>query len=165
MWPCRVHGFFFSSAAFPGCFCAGMSQAGNFHGKDFSQSEQQIPAGAWGQLLAGQGCWRGQWWMLGNPTSSAQFPPSLEMQMCLPIVPGQGGPGVLWGSGEAVGGLGDQKLHLSEKRTWPWTHFLQPHVRHEGEPPQIPSSGGAVPARPRFSGLWRPPSLGGRWHC
>lgn len=27
-------------------------QAGNFHSKDFPQSEQQIPAGAWGQLLA-----------------------------------------------------------------------------------------------------------------
>lgn len=27
-------------------------QAGNFHSKDFPQSEQQIPAGAWEQLLA-----------------------------------------------------------------------------------------------------------------
>lgn len=30
-------------------------QAGNFHSKDFSQSGQQIPAGAWGQLPHGQG--------------------------------------------------------------------------------------------------------------
>lgn len=33
-----------------------------------------------------------------------------------------------------------------------------------GEPPQIPSSGGAVPARPRLSGPWRPPNLGGVCH-
>lgn len=32
------------------CLCPGMWQAGKVHGKDLSQSRQQIPAGAWGQL-------------------------------------------------------------------------------------------------------------------
>lgn len=33
------------------------------------------------------------------------------------------------------------------------------------ERPRIPPSGGAVPARPRLSGPWRPLSLGRRWRC
>lgn len=52
----------------------------------------------------------------------------------------QAEPGLLgfWSSGEAVGGLGDQKRPGSEERPWlPISHkphFLQP-VSQEGEPP------------------------------
>jgi hypothetical protein len=42
------------SCCFPWtAFMLECQQAGNVHGKDLSQSEQQIPAGAWGQLPQG----------------------------------------------------------------------------------------------------------------
>lgn len=101
----------------------------------------------------------------GRPSSSAlkasaQPPPSLEMQTSVsPLVRVWGNRG-FWSygaPGEVVGGLGDQRLHLSEERSWLWSHFLQPRLSHEGSglSTSIPPSGGAVPARPRLSGPWR----------
>lgn len=87
----------------------------------------------------GRGYWRGPWRMPGLPsssalTASAQFPTSLEMQTSSPH---WAGPGGTWASGAVGlrggrGGLGDQRVHLSEGRSWPWPHFLQPRLSHEG---------------------------------
>lgn len=139
MWPCRVHGFLFPSAAFPGCLCAGMSQAGNFYGKDFSQSEQQIPSGAWGQLLAGQG-------LLERAVVDARATPtplhlrplsSHPLRRGKHLSPRWARPGGTWAPGAAGLRRGSgkpwrQRVLLTEERTWPWPHFLQLHVSHGG---------------------------------
>lgn len=133
--------------------CWNVSRLGIFTARIFpSQSNRfQLEPGdssAWaGAATEGQGaCW-------GTPTAPLLGPgphshPPWEMQTSVsPVGPAEPGLLELWSSGEAVGGLGDQKLPLSEERTWlamsHKPHFLQP-VSQEGEPPRIPSSGGAV---------------------
>lgn len=48
-------GFLFLLLFSLGCLCAGMSAAWEGSRKDLFQSQQQIPAGAWGQLPRGYG--------------------------------------------------------------------------------------------------------------
>lgn len=175
MRPSRAQGFLFPSAAFPALpACWNVSGLGIFTARIFpSQSHRfQLEPGdssAWAGA-AGEG--RGACW--GTPPAPLWGPgphshPSWEMQT--PVSPG----------GQAEPGLLELQLRRSEReasgtRNSPSArrelrpavshepHFLQP-VSQEGAPPQIPSSGGAVAAQPRFSGLWGPTGPGRRWHC
>lgn len=97
--------------------------------------------------------------------ASAQSPPSLEMQTSaspLGRVRGNLGFWSCGAPGEVMGGLGDQRLHLSEERSWPWPHFLQPRLSHEGS-----GLGFHPQVGPRLSGPWRHPALvgGGAAEC
>ena len=126
MWPDRAQGAFFPSA-FPGLpVCWNVGRLGIFTARIFPSQSDRFQLEPGDSSRRGRGCRRGRGQMWGSPSCSAlgawtRFPSSLgNANICRPIGPGQGEPGLLElrGSGEAVGGLGDQRLNLSEARTW-----------------------------------------------
>lgn len=126
MWPDRAQGAFFPSA-FPGLpVCWNVGRLGIFTARIFPSQSDRFQLEPGDSSRRGRGCRRGRGQTRGSPSCSAlgawtQFPSFLgNANIRLPIGPGQGEPGLLElrGSGEAAGGLGDQRLNLSEARTW-----------------------------------------------
>lgn len=175
MWPGRAHGFPFPSAVFPGPpVCWNVSRLGIVTARIFPSQGNRFQLEPGDSSHMGRGYRRGQGEMLGQPQLLRPRGPgsvpilSRRCKLVSPLDRARGNLG-FWSceaqerQWEALGTR--DCASVRREHGWPYPTGLtssNAYMSQEGEPPRNPTSGGALPARPRCSGLWGPPSLGRR---